>query len=150
MTLDVHDDSPAADANRLLRAAALELIVDLEKFWALPGLGRRVHISIGPRLRRSLGRCHPERGVIRVAPTVLTGPRSLLAEVVCHEVAHVAAFERHGRTRRPHGPEWRDLMLAAGFVPRARVPVASSSAESILRSNPGARHYEHQIGRAHV
>jgi len=90
--------------------------------WQRPGLERRLHISFSTRMTRSLGRCHPERGVIRLASWLRDAPASLLAEVLCHEVAHVATWELHGRACRPHGAEWRALMRAAGFEPRVRLP----------------------------
>jgi predicted SprT family Zn-dependent metalloprotease len=43
-------------------------------------------------------------------------------EVLCHEAAHAAVVALHGRRVRPHGAEWRDLMLFAGFRPRVRLP----------------------------
>jgi hypothetical protein len=46
--------------------------------------------------------------------------RDLLEEVLCHELAHVAVYRLHGRAVRPHGPEWKGLVAAAGFKPRAR------------------------------
>ncbi|AHK78126.1 metallopeptidase (SprT family) [Ectothiorhodospira haloalkaliphila] len=42
-------------------------------------------------------------------------------ETVAHEVAHSIIYRRFGLgadRRRPHGPEWREVMLRLGFEPR--------------------------------
>jgi len=92
--------------------------------WDLPGLESRLRVSFSTRMWRSLGRCQPERRVIRLAAWLRAAPAALLAEVLCHEVAHVAVHELHGRSCRPHGAEWKALMRAAGFQARARIPAA--------------------------
>jgi predicted SprT family Zn-dependent metalloprotease len=73
-------------------------------------------------MTRSLGRCHPERRLIRLASWLREAPDVLLAEVLCHEVAHVAVHELHGSDCRPHGSEWKALMRTAGYPARTRIP----------------------------
>jgi hypothetical protein len=90
--------------------------------WGVPGLEARLELSFSTRMSRSLGRCHPERRRIRLASWLREAPGALLAEVLCHEVAHVAVFELHGPACRPHGGEWRALMRQAGYEARARIP----------------------------
>ena len=85
-----------------------------------PELAIRAKIELSPRLTRSLGRCYPDRRLIRIAAHVAQPKNgdgnTLLHEVLCHELAHLAARELHGariplRTRsgatagqvRPHG-----------------------------------------------
>jgi predicted SprT family Zn-dependent metalloprotease len=53
----------------------------------------------------------------------LTGPPGVLREALCHEAAHAAVYEIHGRGPKPHGSEWRALMRAVGFAPRTKVPM---------------------------
>jgi SprT protein len=49
--------------------------------------------------------------LIRYNPMLLNRyPTEFIAETVAHEVAHVAAFVRHGPGIRPHGPEWQSVM----------------------------------------
>jgi len=93
--------------------------------WRVPALPDRLHVRPGPRLRRSLGRCHPASGTIRLHPELFEAPENLLKEVLCHEAAHVAAHLRHGPTVRPHGPEWAGLMREAGYEPRVRMDPAN-------------------------
>ncbi len=56
-----------------------------------------------------------------------------MPEVLCHEAAHAAVYERYGTNCQPHGEEWQHLMEAAGFEPRVRIPVVVRSG-SALRS----------------
>lgn len=98
------------------------LIARWGALWDLPGLEDRVAISFSTRFRTSLGRCAPASGEIRLAAFLLDGPGGLLCEALCHEAAHAAVHELHRRRPKPHGPEWRGLMEAAGFEPRARIP----------------------------
>lgn len=59
-----------------------------------------------------LALCHPDRApVIRLNPVLMAENAEFVAETVPHEVAHVGVFYLLGRpARRPHGPEWRQLM----------------------------------------
>lgn len=93
------------------------------QLWTLPHLPQSLRIEFSLRIRRSLGRCYPSKGVIRLNQRLLDGPEEFLREVVCHEVAHIAVHLVHGNSRRPHGPEWAGFMRAAGYVPRARLPM---------------------------
>ncbi len=95
---------------------------DWASLWNAPALTERVTISFSARLTRSLGRCHPRQGTIRLAAWLCDADPALLREVLCHEVAHVAAWDLTGGRNRPHGAEWRALMRAAGYQPRVRYP----------------------------
>jgi hypothetical protein len=110
---------------RAMQDAAPDLIAAIPRWaetWGVPGLETRLEVSFSTRMSRSLGRCHPERRRIRLASWLREAPGTLLAEVLCHEAAHVAVFELHGRACRPHGGEWRALMRQAGYEARARIP----------------------------
>lgn len=53
--------------------------------------------------------------VIRINAELLwTHTREMVDVTVPHEVAHVAIHRLHGRSVRPHGPEWKALMNAFG------------------------------------
>ena len=58
--------------------------------------------------------------LVRLASALRDGPRAAVAEVLCHEVAHVAAYRIHRRRIRPHGSEWAELVRRAGFTPRTK------------------------------
>jgi predicted SprT family Zn-dependent metalloprotease len=89
--------------------------------WNARGLDSSIAIEWSSRMTRSLGRCYPERRVIRLAASLIDGPQNVLEETLCHELAHIVAFEHNGKNGRPHGPEWKALMRKAGFAPRARL-----------------------------
>jgi predicted SprT family Zn-dependent metalloprotease len=91
-----------------------------EELWGLPGMTESVTVEFSRRFRSSLGQCRPVQGWIRLAAHLETGNDDLLEEVLCHELAHVAVHRLHGRRVRPHGPEWKCLVSAAGFTPQAR------------------------------
>lgn len=89
--------------------------------WGLPGLEARVSIRFSRRLTASLGRATPARRSVRLAAALAAGPPAFLAEVLCHELAHVAAWELHGDGISPHGREWKALMRQAGYRPSTRL-----------------------------
>jgi len=111
--------------------------------WNTPGLAARTRIEISPRLTRSLGRCYPDRRLIRISSHLEGAPDGLLHEVLCHEMAHLAARELHGRNVRPHGPEWKALMTSAGFEPRTRLP-SPNGAPLLRRSRRAPYVYVHR------
>ena len=61
------------------------------------------------------------RRVVRLSAELAAAPVAVLLEVLCHEIAHLAVRDLHGRCQ-PHGPEWAALVRAAGFKPRRRIP----------------------------
>ena len=93
--------------------------------WAADDLAAQITVEFSSRMTRSLGRCYPERNLIRIAQFVLEDSDALVQEVLCHEAAHLAAHHLHGSSIRPHGPEWKALMLAAGYPPTVRFKLES-------------------------
>ena len=73
--------------------------------WDVPHLKAQSRIEWSPRLTRSLGRCYPDRRLIRISSHLEPAPDGLLQKVLCHEMAHLATRELHGRNVRPHGPD---------------------------------------------
>jgi predicted SprT family Zn-dependent metalloprotease len=115
---------------------ALQQVAELGALWGVPHLADRVTITFSRRLTSSLGHCMPREGRLTIADRLRDGPADLLAEVVAHEAAHAAAFLLHGPRRRPHGPEWKALMVRAGFPPRRLLDVPDT-----LRPPPRRRRY---------
>jgi SprT protein len=73
--------------------------------------GRRLAVRIVPPRRTKLGDHRPPRGPHephRISLNADLNPFAFLTTLL-HEVAHAAAWERHGGRRRlrPHGPEWQ-------------------------------------------
>jgi predicted SprT family Zn-dependent metalloprotease len=99
------------------------------RLWGDPHLSASITIGFSPRLRTSLGRATPATGRVTLHTALRTGPIDRLLEVLCHEVAHVAAVRRataKGAPRpRPHGAEWAALVRAAGFAPATHISRAA-------------------------
>ncbi|MFN2426068.1 MAG: SprT-like domain-containing protein [Candidatus Binatia bacterium] len=95
--------------------------------WGTPSLAATLRIEYLPRLRRAFGRCYQDERLIRLTPSLRDTQSHLLAEILCHEAAHAAVYERHGASAKPHGSEWEEMMRMAGFEPRVRIPVVVQS-----------------------
>lgn len=109
----------ATQLNEILAAAA--------QAWNAPDLAAGVDIAFSRRLRSSAGRALPTRGIVRLHAALADGEPELLREVVIHELAHIVAWQRHGRTA-PHGAEWRALVHQAGGRVRVRLPAGTMPA----------------------
>ncbi len=119
-------------------------VASLGAKWNVPAIVDRVEIQLSQRLRSSLGRCVPNRGIVRLNRRLLVAQPALIEEVLCHELAHVATYELYGKRCRPHGPEWAALMRTAGFEPRVRARL-SHDVEAVVRAARAGRPlYEHR------
>jgi len=115
-----------------------ELIGKWGETWGLPDLAQHLRVEFSSRLHRAIARAIPQKGIVRLASTLRDGPRAAVAEVLYHEVAHVAAYRLHGCRVRPHGSEWADLARRAGFTPRIRFD-PKTWPELILLKSPRRR-----------
>lgn len=114
--------------------------------WGLGAVAAAVRVRFSRRMYRTVGRCWPERREVAFASAVqkLAEPQQLA--ILCHEFAHIAAWEHHGHGIRPHGPQWRSLVLAAGFEPSVRFDHEPSIA--LLNAHaPRRRRYLHVCPR---
>lgn len=109
-----------APIDKLLWADIHRALEDWCHLWGVEELGPEISVEFSSRMTRSLGRCYPERKLIRIAQFVREESDALVQEVLCHEAAHVAAHHLYGSSIRPHGPEWKELMQRAGFPPSVR------------------------------
>jgi predicted SprT family Zn-dependent metalloprotease len=64
-------------------------------------------------------------GRIVLHPSLAAATRGELLDVLCHEAAHAATYLRFGPAVRPHGPEWRQLVLQTGRTPALRLDGSS-------------------------
>lgn len=101
-----------------------------------------VSVIVSSRLRVSLARCYPEWSELRVHPRLAHESADFVREVLIHELAHLAVYEKYGTTVKPHGPEWRDHVCALGLVPKVDLVLSSESALNAERSlaGPAYRH----------
>ena len=95
-------------------------IEELAMLWLTPSIVSAISARFSMRLTSSLGRADAATGRI-VLSSSLIGEPELLDQVVCHEVAHVAAFQLIGRSERSHGPTWQRLVREAGYEPLLRL-----------------------------
>lgn len=118
----------ASADNSAFAEAVLEATDRLSRAWRAPELRATVTVKISPRLRTSLGRAALATGRVSIHPVLATAPPEVLQEVLCHEIAHVLAYQRAVAVarKRPaaHGAEWAGLVRAAGYEPFVRAPRA--------------------------
>ncbi len=112
--------------------------------WNVAEIVNRGESQFSRRLRCALGRCLPSRGIVRLNRRLLKARPALLEEVLCHELAHIVVFERHGHACRPHGSEWAALMRAAGFEPRVRARLSHDLQAALGTVRHPSRLYEHR------
>lgn len=131
-----------------LEANIQSLLRDCGHRWGLRGFEQSLRVEWGLRFRRSLGRVQLNRRVVRLSAELATAPVAVLLEVLCHEIAHLAVRDLHGRCQ-PHGPEWAALVRAAGFKPRRRIPW-SPPAPQPQRVPAQRRQYIHHCPVCHL
>ena len=102
------------------------------KHWSLIALMPTLHFRFSGRMFRSIGRCYPTRRTIALAVGVRELPEPQILDILCHECAHLAAYELYGLAIRPHGAEWRKLVASVGYLPRVRFE--DDSAIQLIRS----------------
>ncbi len=91
--------------------------------WDAAVLAAEVRLESSGRMRSSLGRAYLEQRLVRINRRLAApGLERLLEEVLCHELAHLVVFERHGSRARPHGREWRSLLREVDSPVRVTIP----------------------------
>ena len=119
------------------------LIAHWGKLWGLPELASTLSVQYSTRLRRSLGRCRPATGRVTLSAGLREASPERRAQVLCHEVAHVAVHQLYGHAAKAHGPEWRHLVTRAGFIPEVRA-IAPEPEPSSLSVPSSILPYEHR------
>lgn len=136
----IHSQSRMLNGDELtLPSWFSESIAQWTRLWGVPDLARQVTVEFSPRMTRSLGRCCPERRLIRLSARLAQGPKPLLEETLCHELAHMATREMNGARSAPHGPAWEGLMRLAGFEPRTRLQDPCNTLPVSRKVQPGQR-----------
>lgn len=120
----------------------MELIESWGRIWRVPSICAGLEISFSARMRSKLGSCHAHRRKITLN-LLLARPENaeVAREVLCHEAAHLAAYDLFGRRAKPHGPEWKALMRSASFEPRVRFDPASVAGLALRRKSSFTYHH---------
>ena len=125
---------------------AQRLIARLVRTWIVPKEALEVELAVNPRLTRAVARFLRRPRVIELGPRFFE-LSSRHEEILCHEFAHAAVDFVHGSSAKPHGPEWRRLVEAAGYRAEARttrvLPIEQGPAVPTRRASPTAV-YEHR------
>ena len=108
-------------------------VARLGSVWSVPRLPGTVSVVFSSRLTRSLGRADVRRRRITLVVD-LTGTGAFVEEVLCHELAHIVAFDLVGESERTHGPTWQRLVREAGFVPTRRLQSPATPRDSYART----------------
>lgn len=96
-------------------------LTELGQLWNAQEILEAASVEFSHRMTSTLGRCLPERNLIRLNQSLINDP-DLLHTVLCHELAHLVAHHRTGGRAKPHGPEWRRLVTVAGKEPSIKLP----------------------------
>ena len=115
-----------------LRGALQESIARYAELWALPNLCETVSMRFSARLSKSWARTNLGTRTITLAVTLRSDP-ARLEEVLCHELAHIVAYDWIGRREGPHGPTWKELVRIGGFEPRLRLAYGDDAPRAIVR-----------------
>jgi SprT protein len=132
--------SPNEHTAGQIRASILKFCA----LWRVEEIQDDIQVEFSTRLTRSLGRTQPLRKVIRLNRELCTTLNDYLNEVICHELAHIAAVHLHGPSIKPHGEEWQSLVRLAGFEPSIRLRVNGQST-----TGKAPRRYKHYCPVCH-
>lgn len=108
--------------------------------WGYPQLHKQTRVRFSRRMYRSMGRCYPERRLLSLNDALREMRDTEILEVLCHELAHIVAYECFGRDIKPHGKEWRELVQGVGFVPRTKYCGDLKLGTMRIRSYPPPRY----------
>jgi predicted SprT family Zn-dependent metalloprotease len=90
------------------------------KLWDSIFIAEDITVEFSNRLKSTLGRTNVAKRHVRLNPVLTKNEHIYLDEVLCHELAHIAVYERFGLSVKPHGAQWAELMRKAGYEPRVR------------------------------
>jgi predicted SprT family Zn-dependent metalloprotease len=116
--------------------AAQQQLNRLAAIWSVPTL-KEITLAVHPGLKSTIARYVPSTRTIELRADAADSTR--VNAVLVHEAAHAAVSEKHGIHRtRPHGPEWRHLMAAAGHAPKTHLALGHRCLAPERRKQTGA------------
>jgi predicted SprT family Zn-dependent metalloprotease len=125
----------------LLSDAQKKRALEWIRLWRVPSLLRAMSFRRNSLLRATIARWSEKATCLELGPRFFEMAKRQ-DEILCHELAHAAAVQIHGRKISPHGPEWRALINAAGFAPSAIVKSSKSRSPALSRTK--SSWYEHR------
>lgn len=115
-----------------LRRALQESIARCAELWSRPTLSETISTRFSARLSKSWARTNLSTRTITLS-VALRNDAARLEEVLCHELAHIAAHDSVGRQEGPHGPTWKQLVRIGGFEPRLRLAYGDDAPRIAVR-----------------
>lgn len=109
------------------------------RLWNIESIKHEIRVEFSLRMTRSLGRTKPVKKLVRLNSNLSNSLSEHLEEVLCHEIAHIAATHKFGNALKPHGIEWQALVRTAGYEPSIRMNVISSN-----KQRPDTKRYAHK------
>lgn len=82
----------------------------------LPELASRLKVGWNKRLRSTAGRAWIRESWIELNPLLVEHGVDQVRLTLLHELAHLVAYERHGRHIQAHGSEWRQACADLGIA----------------------------------
>lgn len=117
------------------------------RLWCVPSLLQRILFRRNPLLRTTIARWREKQHCLELGPQFFSLTKCQ-DEILCHELAHVAALLIHGSGISSHGPEWHALVKAAGYSPSSVLKTSKSN--SALLKNTSSWWYEHRCPVCHA
>ena len=118
------------------------------RIWRVPELRDASKVQFNPRLTRTVARWVLAPRCLEVGCRFFHLDRNQTA-ILCHEYAHAAAVLRFGPGVRPHGPEWRHFVTAAGFEPVTRHRRMQPTVRSPSQKRLAPLRFEHSCPICH-
>lgn len=123
-------------------------VVRWSNIWKVPELAAKVSFTRNSRLKTTIARWLKDTHCIELGSQFFV-LRKRQGEILCHELAHAAAIQLHGRGTAPHGPEWSSLVKAAGFAPGSSLKMPRLR-QRPARQRPTSLLYEHRCPVCHA
>ena len=132
----------------LLPNALLKRALDWASLWGVPELLEGMSVQRNCRLKTTVARWIEEKKCLELGPRFF-GLKQHQSDVLCHELAHAAAVQLHGKDISPHGPEWCTLIKAAGYLPSSKLQIARYKTE-MSGKRKSSTQYEHRCPVCHA
>jgi hypothetical protein len=132
----------------LLPNALLQRALEWASLWGVPELLEGMSIKRNRRLRTTVARWIEEKKCVELGPRFFSLNKHQ-SDVLCHELAHAAAVQLHGKSISPHGSEWCALVRAAGYAPSSKLRSARNMT-GISGTRTSSTQYEHRCLVCHT